>query len=157
MAIEGKRGRGFGAVLLTVQWALGGPNPYSRRWPALLLRAHRGDVIHRLSEARWALGQALPVSAGTTSQATFWDATTNLHLDVKSLGLSKLLYLAVMRVSLRWRGAMALLVVGAGLAAFPKQGLAAWLVWAMWLLGLMALISAVVLAFTLLGQGRTRS
>ena len=31
----------------------------------------RRDMIHRLSQERWALGQGLPVSAGMTSLETF--------------------------------------------------------------------------------------
>ena len=33
----------------------------------------RREVIRWLTEARWALGQGLPVSTGTTSLATFFD------------------------------------------------------------------------------------
>ncbi len=84
----GKRGRGYGAV-------------YHRpdgRWEGQIripgggrrsFYAHtRRDVIHRLSEARWALGQGLPVSAGTTSLATFfgrWLAVTGSHLRPSTL------------------------------------------------------------------------
>jgi hypothetical protein len=60
-------------------------------------------------------------------------------------------------MSPRRRLASALFVIGLALSAFPKNGLADWIVWPMWLLGFAALISALVLAFTMLGEGRTRS
>ncbi len=68
----GKRGRGFGAVYLRPDGRWEGqiriPGGSRRSFYARTRR----DVIHRLSEARWALGQGLPVSAGTTSLSTFF-------------------------------------------------------------------------------------
>jgi hypothetical protein len=68
----GKRGRGFGAVY----WRPDGRWQGQIRIPGGGRRSFyartRRDVINRLSEARWALGQGLPVSAGTTSLATFF-------------------------------------------------------------------------------------
>ncbi len=68
----GKRGRGYGAVY----WRPDGRWEGQIRIPGGGRRSFyartRRDVIHRLSEARWALGQGLPVSAGTTSLATFF-------------------------------------------------------------------------------------
>jgi|GEM_PF-4027057 len=62
----GKRGRGFGAVY----WRPDGRWEGQIRIPGGGRRSFyartRRDVIHRLSEARWSLGQGLPVSAGTT-------------------------------------------------------------------------------------------
>jgi integrase len=67
----GKRGRGFGAVY----WRPDGRWEGQIRIPGGGRRSFyartRRDVIHRLSEARWSLGQGLPVSAGTTSLETF--------------------------------------------------------------------------------------
>src|SRR5712691_962170 len=67
----GKRQRGYGAVY---RWRDG-------RWEGQIripgggrrsfYAKTRRDVIHRLSQERWALGQGLPVSAGTTSLETF--------------------------------------------------------------------------------------
>lgn len=72
----GKRRRGFGAI-------------YHRpdgRWRARFVFREgarrsfyartRRDVIHRLSQERWGLGQGLPVSAGTTSGKASLDAYT---------------------------------------------------------------------------------
>ncbi len=68
----GKRGRGYGAVY----WRPDGRWEGQIRIPGGGRRSFyartRRDVIHRLAEARWAVGQGLPVSAGTTSLATFF-------------------------------------------------------------------------------------
>jgi protein-S-isoprenylcysteine O-methyltransferase Ste14 len=55
-------------------------------------------------------------------------------------------------MSPRRRLAIAALFVGAAMGAFPKRGLPDWMVWPMWLVGLAALLTAVLLAFTMLGQ-----
>jgi len=68
----GKRVRGYGAVYLRpdgrregqIRIPCGGRRSFYAR--------ARPNVIHRLSEARWALRQGLPVSAGTTSLAAFF-------------------------------------------------------------------------------------
>ncbi len=69
----GKRGRGYGAVY----WRPDGRWEGQIRIPGGRRRSFyartRREVIRRLTEARWALGQGLPVSAGTTSLATFFD------------------------------------------------------------------------------------
>jgi integrase len=79
VAALGKRRRGFGAVY---------HRPYGRwegqiRIPGGGRRSVYGrtrrEAVHRLSEERWALGQGLPVSAGTTSLEAFlgrWLAIT---------------------------------------------------------------------------------
>jgi integrase len=69
----GKRGRGYGAVYHRPDGRWEGqiriPGGHRRSFYARTRR----DVIRKLAEARWALGQGLPVSAGTTSLATFFD------------------------------------------------------------------------------------
>jgi len=69
----GKRGRGYGAVY----WRPDGRWEGQIRIPGGGRRSFyartRREVIRRLTEARWALGQGLPVSAGTMSLATFFD------------------------------------------------------------------------------------
>jgi hypothetical protein len=79
----GKRSRGYGAVY----WRPDGRWEGQIRIPGGGRRSFyartRRDVIHRLSEARWALGQGLPVSAGTTSLETYlgrWLALTESRL-----------------------------------------------------------------------------
>ncbi|HEX9096235.1 MAG TPA: tyrosine-type recombinase/integrase [Candidatus Dormibacteraeota bacterium] len=79
----GKRGRGYRAVY----WRPDGRWEGQIRIPgggrrSFYVRTRR-DVIHRLSQERWALGQGLPVSAGTTSLETFlsrWLAITATRL-----------------------------------------------------------------------------
>jgi|ERR1700682_6023810 integrase len=69
----GKRTRGYGAVYHRPDGRWEGqiriPGGARRSFYARTRR----EVIRRLTEARWALGQGLPVSAGTTSLATFFD------------------------------------------------------------------------------------
>ena len=79
----GKRKRGFGAVYLRPDGRWEGqiriPGGARRSFYA----RSRRDVIHRLSQERWALGQELPVSAGTTSLETFlgrWLAIASTRL-----------------------------------------------------------------------------
>ncbi len=69
----GKRTRGYGAVYHRPdgRWEGQIRIPGGRR-RSFYARTRR-EVIRRLTEARWALGQGLPVSAGTTSLATFFD------------------------------------------------------------------------------------
>ncbi|MDQ6949552.1 MAG: site-specific integrase [Actinomycetota bacterium] len=79
----GKRTRGYGAVYHRPdgRWEGQIRIPGGRR-QSFYARTRR-DVIHRLSEARWALGQGLPVSAGTTSLETYfgrWLALTASRL-----------------------------------------------------------------------------
>ncbi len=54
-----------------VGWALGGPDSYSRRRPSLRVRPHKAGGGPPALAERWALGQGLPVSAGTTSLDTY--------------------------------------------------------------------------------------
>jgi hypothetical protein len=70
----GKRTRGYGAVYHQPNRRWDGQIriPEGRR-QSFYARTQR-DVIDRLSEARWAVGQGLPVSAGTTSLETWLSA-----------------------------------------------------------------------------------
>lgn len=79
----GKRRRGYGAVYKRSDGRWEGqiriPGGDRRSFYARTQR----DVIHRLSQERWALGQGLPVSAGTTSLQTFlgrWLAIASTQL-----------------------------------------------------------------------------
>ena len=79
----GKRRRGFGAIYHRPDGRWEGqiriPGGARRSFYA----RSRREVSHRLSQERWALGQGLPVSAGTTSLGTFlgrWLAITSTRL-----------------------------------------------------------------------------
>jgi hypothetical protein len=67
----GKPSRDYGAVYWRPAGRWEGQISYSGRGLQILLPQTRRDVIHRLSQGRWALGQGLPVSARTTSLDTF--------------------------------------------------------------------------------------
>ncbi len=69
----GKRGRGYGAVYWRPDGRWEGQIRISGGGRRSFYARTRREVIRRLTEARWALGQGLPVSAGTTSLATFFD------------------------------------------------------------------------------------
>ncbi len=75
----GKRTRGCGAVYHRPDGRWEGQIRIPGGGRRSFYARTRRDVIHRLSEARWALGQGLPVSAGTTSLAILfgrWLAVT---------------------------------------------------------------------------------
>jgi len=79
----GKRSRGFGAVYLRPDGRWEGQIRIPGGGRRSFYAKTRRDVIHRLSQERWALGQGLPVSAGTTSLETFlsrWLAITSTRL-----------------------------------------------------------------------------
>ncbi len=66
----GKRSRGYGAVYHRPDGRWEGQIRIPGGGRRSFYARTRRDVIRRLTEARWALGQGLPVSAGTTSLAT---------------------------------------------------------------------------------------
>jgi hypothetical protein len=75
----GKRRRGYGAIFYQAdgRWE-GQIRIPGGRWRSFYARTRR-EAIRQLSEARWALGQGLPVSAGTAPLVTFlgrWLAVT---------------------------------------------------------------------------------
>jgi hypothetical protein len=67
-----KRRRGFGAVYHRTDGRWAGQIRIAGGGRRSFYARTRRDVIHRLSEPRWALGQGLPVSAGTTSLETLF-------------------------------------------------------------------------------------
>lgn len=80
----GKRSRGYGAVYRRPDGRWEGQIRIPGGGRRSFYARTRRDVIHRLSQERWALGQGLPVSAGTTSLATFlgrWLAVTGSRLQ----------------------------------------------------------------------------
>ena len=66
----GRRGCGYGAVYLADGRALVGPNSYTRRRSAVLLRLDPAGRHPPRFGASMTLGQGLPVSAETTSAET---------------------------------------------------------------------------------------
>jgi hypothetical protein len=67
----GKCSRGFGAVYRRPDERWRGQISYSGGGRRSFYAKTRRDVIHRLSQERWTLGQGLQVSARTTSLDTF--------------------------------------------------------------------------------------
>ncbi len=79
----GKRQRGFGAVYHRPDGRWEGQIRIPGGGRRSFYARTRREVAHRLSQERWALGQGLPVSAGTTSLETFlgrWLAITATRL-----------------------------------------------------------------------------
>jgi hypothetical protein len=73
VASMGNRTRGYGAVHHRPDGRWEGQIRIPGGGRRSFYARTRHEVIRRLTEARWALGQGLLVSAGTTSLATFFD------------------------------------------------------------------------------------
>ena len=67
----GTRQHRFGAVYQRADGRWEGKIRIPRGGRCSFYALTRRDMIHTLSQERWALGQGLPVSAGTTSLETF--------------------------------------------------------------------------------------
>jgi hypothetical protein len=79
----GKRGRGCGAVYHRPDGRWEGQIRIPGGGRRSFYARTRRDVIHRLTEAGWALGQGLPVSSGTQPLSVFfarWLAVTRPRL-----------------------------------------------------------------------------
>ena len=79
----GKRRRGFGAVFHRPDGRWEGQLRIPGGGRRSVYARTRREAVHRLFQERWALGQGLPVSAGTTSLETFlgrWLAITATRL-----------------------------------------------------------------------------
>ena len=70
----GKRGRGFGPVFWRPDRRWEGQIRIPGGGQRSLYARTRRDVTYPPSEAPWALGQGLPVSAGATSLRCSWQA-----------------------------------------------------------------------------------
>ena len=71
--LHGQTQSGLRRGISASRWALGGANSYSGRRSAVGLCPHPRGRHSALTEARWALGQGLPVSSGAAPLGLFFD------------------------------------------------------------------------------------